>query len=155
MPPPRLRTPQATSRGPIGNQRGQALVETGIVVVFLVILLIGIVEFGRAWMVANMITHACRDGARTAAVAPATSTYRNPDGTLTGATQTAIQNQVLNEISNVMVTSTLNTPTITQNTASGIPIVTVGVTGTVPYIFGLFGSSLAVNRSITFRDEGR
>ena len=50
--------------GTIADERGQALVEMGIVVVLLVTLVMGTIEFGRAWMIVNMITHAARDGAR-------------------------------------------------------------------------------------------
>jgi Flp pilus assembly protein TadG len=145
----------------IRNQHGQALVETGLVVTVLVILLLGIIELGRMWMILNIVTHALRDGARMAAVAPMT-TSRDSCGFLTGTAKTAISNQVLSEISSVMETSTLTVPTISQTPfgacpvpAGVIPVVTVQVTGTVPFAFGLFGASLPLNRSVTFRDEGR
>lgn len=134
------------------DQSGQALIETGIVIVFLVILLTGIVEFGRAWMIINMITHALRDGARAAAIAPGTNRV---DGLLDGATISAIQSRVLSDIQSVMDPATLDAPTVTQSVANGIPVVTVGVTGSVPYVFGFLGNNFAVNRSVTFRDEGR
>ena len=143
----------------IRNQRGQALVETGIVVVILVILLTGIVEFGRAWMVANMITHALRDGARMAAITSATN--RDATGHINGATKTAINTQVLTEIRSVLGPSwTASLQDIQQTPADPIPagvppVVTVRVTGSIPLIFGLFGASLSVDRSVTFRDEGR
>ena len=153
LPVPRCPEKVPPLRWRLGEQRGQALVETGLVVVFLVFLFGGIVEMGRAWMILNMVTHACRDGARAAAVAP--STNRDGNGMLDSGTITAVQTQVLNEIQSVMDPSTLSTPAVTQSTSSGIPVVTVRVTGTVPYVFGFFGASLAVNRSATFRDEGR
>ena len=43
---------------------GQGLVELGIIMVLLLALTMGVVQFGHAFMVANMITHAARDGAR-------------------------------------------------------------------------------------------
>ncbi len=142
------------------SERGQALVETALVVGFLVMLLVGIVEFGRAWMVVSMIRHAARDGARAAAVAPSSSRVSCGDGTsgcLSSSTMANIDTLVLNEIQAAMDTSTLTKPplSVSQTTSNGIPIVTVQVTGTVPYIFRIWGSSFGVNLSATFRDEGK
>ena len=49
------------------NQRGQELAELGITIVLLLIVALGVLQFGSAWMVLNMVTHAARDGARVAA----------------------------------------------------------------------------------------
>ena len=140
------------TRRKVARERGQALAETGIVIVLFVSLVMGTIEFGRAWMIANMITHAARDGARIAAVVPATG--RSSNGTISSTS--AIQTQVLNEISNVMPSSGF-TVNVTQPSPGGIPMVQVQVTGTVPYLFNLLPgtTSFAVNRTVTFRDEGR
>jgi Flp pilus assembly protein TadG len=130
------------------RQRGQALVEMGMVVTLFVMLSMGLIEFGRAWMIGNMITHAARDGARAGAVASG----RGQAGMLTNAS--AIQTQVLNQINNVTPTSGL-TVNVTQPTIGGIPLVQVQVTGSIPYLFNLVGTSFTVNRTATFRDEGR
>jgi Flp pilus assembly protein TadG len=132
------------------GQRGQALVETALVIVFLVTLTMGIIEFGRAWMVANMITQAAREGARAGAVAPGAS--RDAAGLLLGGETSAIETLVLSEISAVMDTSTVSV-NVTQPSSGGIRLVTVTVTGTVPLIFDLVGTSFSVNRSVSFRDE--
>jgi Flp pilus assembly protein TadG len=47
---------------------GQALVEFALVVPFLLLLLVGIVEFGRGWNQHQVITDAAREGARKAAI---------------------------------------------------------------------------------------
>lgn len=134
------------------RERGQALAETGIVIALFVMLTMGTIEFGRAWMIANMITHAARDGARMAAVVPATG--RSSNGTISSTS--TIQTQVLNEISNVMPSSGF-TVSVTQPAPGGIPMVQVQVTGSVPYLFNLpgVGTSFSVSRTVTFRDEGR
>jgi len=44
------------------NQRGQELAELGITIVPLMIVALGVLQFGSAWMVLNMVTHAARDG---------------------------------------------------------------------------------------------
>lgn len=133
-----------------GRQRGQAMVEMGFVIVLFVTLTMGVIEFGRAWMISNMITHAARDGARAAAVTPTGS--RGTGGTITNTS--AIQTSVLNSIRNAVPTTGFNV-NVTQPTVGGIPMVQVQVTATVPYLFRLVGNSFTVNRTVTFRDEGR
>lgn len=51
-----------------GARRGQALVEFALVLPVLMLLLLGILEFGRAWNVRQVLTDAAREGARLAVV---------------------------------------------------------------------------------------
>jgi Flp pilus assembly protein TadG len=48
--------------------RGQALVEAALVLPLLLLVLVGIMEVGRAWNIHQVVTHAAREGARAAAV---------------------------------------------------------------------------------------
>ena len=130
------------------DARGQALTEMAFVVVLFVTLVMGLMEFGRAWMIANMITHAARDGARAAA----RFTDRNPDCTITDTS--GIESGVIAQIGAVMDTGTISGVTVSQSVQSGIPVVQVQVTGTVPYMFNLVASEFPVARTVTFRDEG-
>lgn len=50
-------------------EAGQALVEFALVAPLLILLVIGLVEFGRAWNAFQVITDAAREGARTAVIA--------------------------------------------------------------------------------------
>jgi Flp pilus assembly protein TadG len=50
--------------------RGQGLVEFALVVPIFLILLFGMVEFGRAWMTKNILTGAAREAVRIYAVIP-------------------------------------------------------------------------------------
>jgi Flp pilus assembly protein TadG len=50
------------------HRRGQALVEAAMVLPLLLLLLVGIMEIGRAWNIRQVVTHAAREGARAAAV---------------------------------------------------------------------------------------
>jgi len=50
------------------DERGQALVEFALIMPFLLLFLVGIVEFGRAWNQHQVITDAAREGARKAAM---------------------------------------------------------------------------------------
>lgn len=55
-----------------GERRGAALVEFAVVVPLFVLLVMGLIEFGRAMMVKQIITNAAREGARRAIVESAT-----------------------------------------------------------------------------------
>jgi len=124
------------------------MVEIAIVAVLFFTLLLGIIEFGRAWMISNMITHAARDGARAAAVAQ----NRGAGGTISDTS--SIVTHVKDAIGSV--TSANLDVAVTQTTVNGsIPVVQVRVSGTVPFVFNLpgIGTSFAVDRTVTFRDE--
>jgi Flp pilus assembly protein TadG len=127
----------------------------GIVVVLFVFLVMGIIEFGRAWMIANMITHATRDGARAASVVPPEN---RTGGLINASAKTAIGDLVKSQIGNVMSSSGFAVD-VTQNAiGSTIPTVTVTVTGNVNWLYRLvpgMGANFAVARTVTFRDEGR
>lgn len=135
------------------SARGQALVELGIVVVLLVTLVMGIIEFGRAFMIANMVTHAAREGARIAALVPASQ--RSASGLILNPA--SIQHAVLAELANVMDVSAISGVSVVQGSTGGIPTVTVTVSGRLPLVFNLpgVGTSVTVARAATFRDEGR
>jgi Flp pilus assembly protein TadG len=55
------------------NLKGQAMVEMALVIFFLVLLIFGMTEFGRAMYTKNTLTNAARAGARVAVVTPASS----------------------------------------------------------------------------------
>ncbi len=50
------------------KSKGQNLVEFALVVVILLVLVLGIVEFARIWMTFQAVTNSCREGARLAAL---------------------------------------------------------------------------------------
>ena len=60
-----------------GGTGGQSLVEFALVVPILLLLIIGIAEFGRAWMAYNVVTGAAREAVRIAAVNSASTTTDN------------------------------------------------------------------------------
>lgn len=63
-------TNMRTIQKSIMNSTGQALVEMAIVLPLLILLVMGIFEFGRAMYIKNTLTHAARAGARAAVVTP-------------------------------------------------------------------------------------
>ena len=52
----------------IKSERGQSLVEFALILPLFIIVLFGIMEFGRLWEMTNLITSASREGARVAAI---------------------------------------------------------------------------------------
>ena len=52
------------------NNKGQAMVETALVLMLLVVLIFGMTEFGRAMYTKNMLNNAARAAARAAVVTP-------------------------------------------------------------------------------------
>ena len=50
------------------HDKGQSLVEFALVIPILLLLMVGIMEFSRAWMTKNIMTAAAREGARVLAV---------------------------------------------------------------------------------------
>jgi Flp pilus assembly protein TadG len=50
------------------DERGAAAVEFALILPVIILLLFGIIEFGRAWNVKQVLTDAAREGARVAAV---------------------------------------------------------------------------------------
>ena len=149
------------------GQRGQALVEMGMVVALFVALVVGTIEFGRAWMIANMITHAARDGARIAATWPyrgacnAITNYDSLKSTVQGEIATVTGGSFQVNVDQVPSQNGLTPPSCKNSTT---PQVRVTVTGCVPYIFPILPSNLGkdcngqkgftVNRVAYFHDEG-
>ena len=54
----------------MSRRRGAVLIETALVLSAFLMLLLGIIELGRAWFSYNLVTHAVREGTRLAAVKP-------------------------------------------------------------------------------------
>ena len=147
-------------------QKGQDLVEFGIIIVPFVALALGVVTFGHAFMVANMITHAARDGARLAATWPTRGACQRLDNSNTAAIQTTVRNEISTVTGGtftVNVTQNPVQPTTPPCTTSTTPLVVVTVSGCVPYVFPILPAALGVdcngrkgfnvNRSVTFHDE--
>lgn len=74
-------------RGSARSERGQALVEFAIVLPMLLLLLLGIVDFARAWNVFEVLTDAARAGARVAVVDQPSTTEQDVRNTIVEAGQ--------------------------------------------------------------------
>jgi len=99
------------------KRRGAAAVEFAIVLPVFVLLVFGMIEYGRMVMVQQVITNASREGARQAV--------------LDGATTTSVQSAVTTYLTNASVSGGSSTVTPSPATAaSGDPIT---VTVSVPF----------------------
>lgn len=140
--------PQVES--PIRNERGQSMVEASISMVLIVLLLLGTVEFGRAFMISNSVTNAARVGARAAAIEPISN--RTESGAV--ADTSLIVAAVRDEIAAVVGNNVANALSIqVSHSNGGLPVTSVTVSGTVPYMFNLAGPSFQLNRTVSYRDQ--
>jgi len=135
------------------SERGNAMVEFAIVLPLLLILVFGIIDFGRALYTANNLTAAVREGARLA------STQISPDPTTAGsmsAVSTAVN-------SYVVAFGGSRTPTVSETFNGGAPPNMQSITVTIvnyPFTpltpianFVGFGTIL-MSPTATFRWEG-
>jgi Flp pilus assembly protein TadG len=123
--------------------RGQALVEFTLVVLMMLVLLLGIAEFGRAWMTRNILTGASREAVRVAAV----------QGNVAAATGRA--NDILSSAGIVgasvnIVPDGVPFGTCTVNITYEFPLV---VTGGILEYLGLSASSIPLAVSTSMREE--
>ena len=120
-----MRKFQRILRGFSRSENGQALVEFALLTPFLLVFLVGILEFGRAWNAHIVVTQAAREGARKAAVFD----------------ETVTQNDVEAVIYQTIAGSNLNTDStqITLNNWDGDSDTPLAVTVAQPYAFLFFG----------------
>ncbi|HEY8257119.1 MAG TPA: TadE/TadG family type IV pilus assembly protein [Gemmatimonadales bacterium] len=119
------------------DRRGQSLVEFALVVPLLLLMLAGIIEFGRAWNWSQVVSEAARAGARKAAV-------------LNAQVPAVSSSDITDSVDNVVAASLLSGAHIICSTCVTKPIdgagtgeaVTVEVK--VPYNFVIFGPVMAL-----------
>jgi len=120
-------------------QNGQSLVEFALILPVFVVVLLGIMEFGRLWEVSNILTSAAREGVRVAAVT-------EPDAAkATSAAQTVLS---VGRITNATIT--VSGPNASNEVSVTIAIVYTPLTGSIIPGF----SSFTLSRSTTMRWEG-
>ncbi len=133
----------------IRNERGQATIEFALILPLLLLLLLGIIEFGRAWNLAQLATDAVREGTRQCSLAD--------NVTHTEATvRTWIQNRMATSgVPTAASTVTFATPggggTACEN--SDQPVT---VTLRIPYRWMFFGGAvrpITLTSSFTMRNE--
>ena len=116
--PYRKRTPA----GSIRTRRGAAAVEFACVAPLLFVVILGIIEFGRAMMVSELLNNAARNGART--------------GALTGSDNSAITSAVNNSLSGTGISgasSSIKVNGYSANASAAVSGDAILVSVTVPY----------------------
>lgn len=83
-------------------RHGQALVEFALVLPILLLLVLGVFEFGRAWHAYQVITDAAREGARLAVVAQ--GTLPRPKAEVIAAVEAALARASLSQADDISVT---------------------------------------------------
>ena len=128
--------------------RGQGLVEFALVVPIFLVLLFGMVEFGRAWMTKNIITGAAREAVRRYAVIP----Y---DNTVTGDAYIRAVNILSSaglDSSRATISLTIDNPLTDNNIMRAdvtydFPVIIAG------FIPGLPTNNILLSTSTTMRRE--
>ena len=130
------------------RQRGGTVVEAAVSLLVLFTLLMGIMEFGRAWNIYQVLTNAAREGARLS-VAPQAGTANLP-------TVSQVQSQVQTFLNSGNVGgATVTVDQAKSQTVNGIALSYTKVSVSAPYRFSFFPfgqftlSSQAVMRNET------
>jgi Flp pilus assembly protein TadG len=129
------------------NRNGQSLVEFALVVPLLLLLVIGIAEFGRAWMTRNILTGAAREAVRLAAVPGP-----GPGYTFNGTAADTRAKQVLASAGiTTAAVSVVDAPApfgdVTATVSYDFPVAVIG------FIPGLGGSTFTLTSTTTMRRE--
>lgn len=135
-----------------GRERGGTLVEAAITLTLLFLFILGILEFGRAFDIYQILTNGAREGARFA-VAPcsATGTTCTP-GAL--PTVSEIQGQVNNFLASGNVKGATVEVTQTTTTVNNVTLAYTQVTVRAPYTFVFFPFGTKIMQAIsTMRNE--
>ena len=128
-------------RKTLENDKGQNLVEFALILPLLLLVVIGIAEFGRAWMTKNIMTGAAREAVRILAV---------PSGSIQAASDRA---------DNVLVSAGITTAAKSLNIGSvAYDPVSVTVTYDFPVLFagfipGLDCTTIPIKSTTTMRRE--
>jgi Flp pilus assembly protein TadG len=124
------------------SERGAAAVEFALVVPLLLLLVVGIAEFGRAYNISATLASAARTGARTMAL-------ENNAGAARTATQGAATGLGLSTSQISISPSTCPSPSTGSTT-----LVTVSVTYPMTFVSGLLGSSITLKGTGVMRCNG-
>jgi Flp pilus assembly protein TadG len=124
------------------SEKGQALVELALIVPVLLLLVLGVFEFGRLLNAYMTVQHAAREGARLG---------------ILGATDAEIESRVLSTAVSLDTTRMMVGIAPAKASRTTGTIMTVSVTYSfkviVPFIDVLLGSSLPIRSSLSMRVE--
>ena len=127
----------------IRDERGQATVEFALILPILLLLILGIIEFGKAWNIAQIATDAVREGTRKCVIADNT-VFKNA----------WVETDIKNMMARAGVPTAVSDVQITGDCDGGTDAVTI--TLTIPYSWMFFNVALQpinIVSSFTMRNE--
>jgi Flp pilus assembly protein TadG len=127
------------------GERGASAVEFAMIVPLLIVLVLGIAEFGHAFSVQGTLSAAAREGARVMAL-------QNDQAAARTAVRTAAAT-VTPGITNAQITITPTSCPLTGGTV-GTTFVSVTIRYPKPFLTGLFGSGVAMTARGVMRCNG-
>lgn len=138
---------EAETMSESGGEEGQSLIEFALLLPIFLLLVVGIAEFGRAWMTRNVLTGAAQEAARAASV--------EPNHAMAYSAAAAVANPIL---ASANIPRTLQAGDFDDTVNSPVPIVTVHITYNYPlliagFIPGLAGPTVPLTGSATMRRE--
>ncbi len=127
----------------LGNERGATAVEFALIVPLLIMLVLGIAEFGRAFQVQGTLSAAAREGVRTMAL-------RNDPV----AARAAVQNAATSLTPAVTSGQITITPTACPVIATGSTNVRLTVRYPMPFLTDFFGAGVTLTGTGVMRCSG-
>jgi len=135
------------------DAKGQALVEFALILPVLLLMVLGIVEFGRAWNLAQMMSDVAREGARRAVIADVTITEQSVQDFMAVKLETAgVPVSAMSPPAGSITFSDTN-GVATWHPATGTPVT---ATIRIPYSWMFFGRAfptITLTSSFTMRME--
>ena len=126
----------------LGNERGASAVEFALIVPLLVLLVLGIAEFGHAFQVQGTLSAAAREGVRAMAL------QNDPV-----AARSAVQNAAAS-LSPTITNAQIVIMPATCPAAGGSTNIRVTISYRMPYLTGFFGSGLNLSGTGVMRCNG-
>ena len=128
------------------QEKGQNLVEFALILPVFLLLVVGIAEFGRAWMTRNILTGAAREAVRAAAVETRVNAF-NSAKTIADATLASAGIPVVLQAGDFDDSVDTPVPTVSVSIAYTYPLI---LTGFIP---GLPGPTIVLTGTATMRRE--
>jgi len=132
------------------DDRGQALIEFALILPIMLLLMVGMLEFARAWNLHQVMTDAAREGARRAVLADASS----PTGQTKDSVKAAIWRYLAQAGYDPSKSTVMGSGTITPDANWKQPGKYIVVTLSCPYRFFILpGQSITMRTVFTMRNE--
>jgi Flp pilus assembly protein TadG len=134
---------QRPAQDRLRNERGATAVEFALIVPLLIVLVLGIAEFGRAFQVQGTLSAAAREGVRVMAL------QNDPT-----AARAAVRNAATSLDPTITDAEIVISPATCPVTNGGTTSVRLTISYPMPYLTGFFGSGLGLTGTGVMRCNG-